>query len=46
MRRLLEAFDFELKRTSGSHHIFARRGVPELLNLQEVRGQVKPYQIR
>lgn len=42
----VEAFGFELKRTSGSHHIFARRDVPELLNLQDVRGQAKPYQIR
>jgi hypothetical protein len=46
LRRLVEAFGFDLKRASGSHHIFGRVGVPELLNLQEVRGQAKPYQIR
>jgi len=46
MRRLVEAFGFELSRTSGSHHIFSHRDVPWLLNLQEVRGQAKPYQIR
>lgn len=46
MRRLLESFGFELRRTSGSHHIFAHSDVPELLNLQEVHGQAKPYQIR
>ena len=46
MRRLVEAFGFELSRTSGSHHIFSYPEVPELLNLQEVRGQAKPYQIR
>lgn len=46
MQRLVEAFGFELKRASGSHHIFVRPDVPELLNLQEVRGQAKPYQIR
>jgi hypothetical protein len=46
MRRLVEAFGFELRRTSGSHHVFAHPNVRELLNLQEVRGQAKPYQIR
>jgi HicA toxin of bacterial toxin-antitoxin, len=46
LRRLVEMFGFELRRTSGSHHIFAHPEVPELLNLQEVRGQAKPYQVR
>jgi hypothetical protein len=46
MRRLVEAFGFELRRTSGSHHVFLHPNVRELLNLQEVRGQVKPYQAR
>ncbi len=46
MRRLVDAFGFELRRTSGSHHVFAHPEVRELLNLQEVGGQAKPYQIR
>ena len=46
MRRLVEAFGFELRRTSGSHHVFVHPDVLELLNLQDVRGQAKPYQIR
>lgn len=46
MRRLVEAFGFELRRTSGSHHVFAHPDVRELVNLQEVRGQAKPYQVR
>lgn len=46
MRSLVEAFGFELKRTSGSHHIFVHPTVPELLNLQEIDGQAKAYQIR
>ena len=45
-KAVLRAFWFELSRTSGSHHIFSHPEVPELLNLQEVRGQAKPYQIR
>jgi predicted RNA binding protein YcfA (HicA-like mRNA interferase family) len=46
MCRLAEAFGFALSRVSGSHHIFKHADVPELVNLQEVRGQAKPYQIR
>jgi len=46
MRRLVEAFGFELRRTSGSHHVFVHPDVREFLNLQDVRGQAKPYQIR
>jgi HicA toxin of bacterial toxin-antitoxin, len=40
---LAEAFGFHLSRVSGSHHIFVHPGVPELVNLQDVRGQAKPY---
>jgi predicted RNA binding protein YcfA (HicA-like mRNA interferase family) len=46
MRRLAEAMGFELRRVGGSHHIFAHRDIPELINLQAVRGQAKPYQVR
>ena len=44
--RLLEALGFEQRRTSGSHHIYAHNEVTELVNLQEVGGQAKPYQLR
>jgi len=30
----------------GSHHIFVHPGVPEVVNLQDVHGQCKPYQVR
>lgn len=43
---LVEAFGFELRRTRGSHHMFARPGIPELVNLQSDRGKAKPYQVR
>ncbi len=44
--RLVEAFGFRLSRVQGSHHIFTRAGVPELVNLQDVHGEAKPYQVR
>ena len=46
LRRLLESFGFRLSRTSGSHHIFTHSDIPELMNIQEVHGEAKPYQIR
>ena len=46
MRALVEAFGFRLERVSGSHHIFAHPRVPELVNIQDRKGKVKPYQVR
>lgn len=45
-RLLVEGFGFRLSRVSGSHHIFVHTDVKELVNLQNVSGQIKPYQIR
>jgi predicted RNA binding protein YcfA (HicA-like mRNA interferase family) len=45
-RSLLEGLGFELRRVNGSHHVFAHPAIVELLNLQSVRGQAKPYQLR
>lgn len=44
--RLAEGFGFKLSRVKGSHHIYVHPAVHELVNLQEVDGQVKPYQVR
>ena len=41
-----EAFGFRLSRINGSHHIYVHDNVSELVNLQNVNGQAKPYQIR
>ena len=46
MVTLVQAFGFAPLRTSGSHHIFGRSGIAEQLNLQNVNGKAKPYQIR
>ena len=43
---LLEGFGFKLARTSGRHHIFSRQDIIENINLQPMRGEAKPYQIR
>jgi len=43
---LVTAFGFVLARVRGSHHIFEHPRIPEILNLQNHKGQVKPYQVR
>jgi predicted RNA binding protein YcfA (HicA-like mRNA interferase family) len=39
-------FGFRFSRKRGSHHIYVHPSASELLNLQEVGGKAKPYQIR
>ena len=43
---LVMAFGFRLSRVNGSHHIFVHLEVRELVNLQNVNGKIKPYQVR
>ncbi len=41
-----EAFSFRLDRINGSHHIFVHDKIAELVNLQNVKGKAKSYQIK
>jgi predicted RNA binding protein YcfA (HicA-like mRNA interferase family) len=41
-----ESFGFCLDRTNGSHHIYVHQDIPELLNIQNVKGKAKPYQVK
>ena len=43
---IVKAFGFRLSRIKGSHHIFVHPQVRELVNLQNVGGKAKPYQVR
>ena len=45
-KAIAEAFGFRLDRISGSHHIYLHLDLPELVNLQNVKGKAKPYQIK
>ena len=45
VRKLLLSLGFT-ERVRGSHHIFAKDGVEELLNLQRDGRHAKPYQVR
>ncbi|MEK6544396.1 MAG: type II toxin-antitoxin system HicA family toxin [Elusimicrobiota bacterium] len=44
--RLAEAFGFIRRGGKGSHCVYVRRGVAEIMNFQNVSGRVKPYQVR
>jgi predicted RNA binding protein YcfA (HicA-like mRNA interferase family) len=45
-KRLAQAFGFRLDRINGSHHIFIRTAIPQLVNLQNSGGKAKAYQIK
>ena len=42
---LLRRLGFE-ERIRGSHHIFHREGVDEIVNLQPIGAKAKPYQVK
>jgi len=45
LRRVLKDLGFR-ERIRGSHHIFFRGGVEEILNLQPLSNKAKPYQVK
>ena len=45
LRALLIHLGFA-ERVRGSHHLFDKEGIVELINLQSRGGQAKPYQVR
>ena len=44
-RILLIKFGFA-ERVKGSHHIFSKAGIEEIINIQEKSGKAKPYQVK
>jgi hypothetical protein len=43
---IAEAFGFQTRKGSGSHRVYYREGVWEILNIQNEGGWAKPYQVR
>jgi hypothetical protein len=43
---IAEAFGFRLRGGRGSHRVYVRGGVREILNFQSMQGKAKPYQVR
>ncbi len=46
MCKIAEWFGFQFKGGKGSHRVYARPGIREILNFQDVDGRAKPYQVR
>jgi hypothetical protein len=46
LQQLVECFGFSLRRVRGSHHMYARPGLLEQVNLQPDGSRAKPYQVR
>ena len=45
LRSLMENLGFE-ERIRGSHHLFDKEGIEEIINLQSRSGHAKPYQVK
>jgi len=46
LKQILEHFGFRLAIMNRLHNIFVHEALPELLNVQNINGQVKPFQVR
>lgn len=44
--RLARLYGFRERGRRGSHRVYVREGVAEILNFQEFKGRAKPYQVR
>ena len=44
--KIAQVFGFRYKGGKGSHKVYSRKGIPEILNFQNVRGKAKPYQVK
>ena len=45
-KMLLEQFGFRLVSMNHLHNIFGHDAVPELINLQNINGEMKPFQVK
>lgn len=43
---LMKTLGFNEQRSKGSHHLFVHPQVNEFMNVQSIKGRVKPYQAR
>lgn len=46
LKLLLDTYGFTLARVAGSHHIYTHPDLAEIVNIQKVGNEAKPYQIR
>ncbi|MGZ3754775.1 MAG: type II toxin-antitoxin system HicA family toxin [Mucilaginibacter sp.] len=46
LRSILFHFNFIERNTGGSHRIFYKEGIEEIINIQPEGGKAKPYQVK
>jgi hypothetical protein len=46
LRNILLHFDFIERTTGGSHRIFYKEGIEEIINIQPKGNKAKPYQVK
>jgi hypothetical protein len=46
LRNILFHFDFAERNTGGSHRIFYKEGIEEIINIQPKGNKAKPYQVK
>ena len=46
LRNILLHFDFVERTTGGSHRIFYKEGITEIINIQPKNNKAKPYQVK
>ena len=46
IRYILLHFNFIERTTSGSHRIFHKEGIEEIINIQPIGSKAKPYQVK
>ena len=45
LKCILSKLEFD-ERVKGSHHIYCKDGIEEIINLQPINGKAKPYQVK
>ena len=46
LARVINKYGFIWQRTRGSHNIYVNNNIKEIINIQNVNGKAKPYQVK
>jgi len=46
LRRLLFSLGFSERMKGGSHHVFTKENIPDIINIQPIGSKAKDYQVK
>lgn len=46
LQKAVTYFGFGLVRVRGDHFIYSHKDIPEIVNIQPLKGKAKPYQVK